>query len=1569
VSDDAIAIVGMSCVFPEASGVHAFWRNIVGGVDTIGDAPPAWDAPRYVDSGRIKTASGGWLRDLFRFEPHKFGIMPSSLDGGEPDQFLALRVAAEALADAGYLEGHDHRDTGIVLGHSTYLHRGQGTLIQNHIVVDQTIDLLRAVNPDLADDAVAEIRKLLSKSLPQCNTDIAPGLVPNVMTGRIANRLNLKGPNYLVDAACSSSLLAVGAAIDELRAGRSSLMLAGGVNASLPPEVSVIFTQLGALSGRGKVRPFETGSDGTLLGEGLGVVVLKRLPDALRDGDRVYAIVRGVAQASDGRGGGLLAPTVEGETLAIRRAYDTTGIDPLTVGLVEAHGTGIPLGDKTEIAALTNVFGQREDPAPCLPIGSVKSMISHCIPAAGIAGLIKTALALHHKVLPPTLCDEVNPELGIAAPLYVNTKAAPWIQSSDTPRRAGIDSFGFGGINAHAILEEAPAAARKPERAAPWDCELLVFSAADKAALVQRLEAFAESCRAHPEWRLDEIAAALARPAQESAESHRLTLVVDDLAGLDKSIARAVKRLEDSDKPRWTTRDGAVYAAQPLGGQLAFIFPGEGSQYLGMLADLAMAMPDVREWLDFWAGLYGEAPGHRRTDVAFPPAATLTPERRAELEARLHHMDVGSESVFVGGQAMHAVLRRLGIRPDAMLGHSSGESSALAASGAIPWTQPAELGAHIRLLNAVYRRILEDGKIPTGALLTVGALDLATVQEHIAAVDSSIVVAMHNCSNQLVLFGTRASIDVLFDRLANAGGICVLLPFDRGYHTSTFQSASEAFREYYDAIELGTPNVPLYSCATADRFPSEVASIRDLAAAQWSTTVRFQDTIEKMFADGFTTFVEVGPSGNLTSFVNGILSGKDYLALASNVRRRGGLEQLLAVVGTVWAEQRPVELARLFEGRAIESIDLEGASKPSSKSIVLDNTMPKIRLGEADLARLRELVQVPAIAPAPEPVAEAPVDSVMPEYFRLMHTFLEQQTRVLETWQAYNVDVRTADETPTLAAYTSFLDTIVEHDHEHVVAHCHLAVDRDAFLRDHVLSGPVSRDGSLLGLSCVPLMVSLEILAEACALLTGRIDVRVIENVRATDWIALDEGTVGLQVRARVLDGEQRCFAELISANGAVIVSAELSFALDEVRCPALAPLSEHRSSVWNDEGLYTCGMFHGPLFQSIRHLHGWDDAGIDAQLSRVPLRGFFAEGDQPAFVLNPVLLDATGQLAAYWIAQFSGVEFNSFPSTIERIELYVPCPEDLPDLQLLARQRVHDPALATDMNAPRSWDFECVDAHGQPLLRITNLQNVYFPVPLRFYETRRDPLHGWLGHPTRVPGRDAVLLWELPMLPEIFCGQSSGIFLRILAHLYLSAEERTQWQAQTGNIRRRREWLLGRAAIKEAVRYWIYRNTGELLHPAEVVVLHDHLGAPYVDGAWRGTLADSPSVSLSHDAHVCMVALADAVCRIGVDREAIGRIRKPELVVAALTPGEQTLLLGLDEASAQDRLLRIWCAKEAAAKFLGIGLQGVPALFEVQFADSGSDTAWVAHAESSVHVDLIRDDTSIIALASERQS
>ncbi|MBK1615582.1 beta-ketoacyl synthase [Rubrivivax gelatinosus] len=1581
---ESIALIGMACIFPDAPDLQAFWNNILDGVDAVGDPVPEWGAERYLADGRIKTPRGGWLKDLYRFDPREFGIMPNSVDGGEPDQYLALRIARDALADAGYLGAQvDHRDTGIILGHSTYLHRGQVTVIQHNIVLDQTMELLKAALPGLDAAAEAELRRSLLAKLPPHGADTAPGLVPNVMTGRIANRLNLKGPNYLVDAACSSSLLAVSAAVDELRAGRSRMMLAGGVNASLPADVSTIFTQLGALSARGRVRPFETGSDGTLLGEGLGMVVLKRLSDALADGDRIYAVLRGIGQASDGRGTGLLAPSVDGETLSIRRAYEHSGVDPATVGLIEAHGTGIPLGDKTEIAALANVFGPRRGAGGSIAIGSVKSMISHCIPAAGVAGLIKTALALHHRVLPPTLCEQVNPDLGLErTPLFVNTEARPWIAPLGQPRRAGVDSFGFGGINTHAIVEQAPASAARPLLLARWPFELCVLSAADAPSLAAAAETLAAALAREPRWALDEVAAALA--AADRGGPARLAIVAKSREALAKGLAQALPKLRSAGDKAFATRGGVCYSPRPLDGKLAFLFPGEGSQYLGMFADLAPCFDELREWLDFWRGLYDDLPGDTRTDIVYPPASELTPERRKQLEARLHDMDVGSEAVMIGGQAMYSLLRALGVEPDVMLGHSSGESSALAASGALATDDRGLLASFIRDLNAVYAQVMAEGRIPTGALLAVGALPAAMVHETVAATGLAIDVAMDNCANQLVLYGTRDAIDTVQARLTAIGAICMPLPFDRGYHTPSFGAMSAAFAEHYKAIKLAAPRVPLYSCASAGLFPQTPAAVRKLAAAQWSQTVRFRETVQNMVADGVRCFVEVGPSGNLTAFVDDILADQPHLALASNQRRKHGLEQLLATLAQLWVHGRPMSLQALYTRRRIAVVDLTQPAPALRVAPLLANTMPVLHLDDADRALLRRVGGGVPAAPAPTAVEAAPqpmpaaateaasdaVDdgeaaaraAVMADYFATMRAFLAQQQTLLEGWQSGAAAEAAPAEAGDPSAWAPFLDEIVESGATRLVARCRLGLHQDAFLRDHVLSGRGSdTDPELSGLACVPLMVSLEIMAEAAALLAGTTAFASIEQVRAFDWIALDDEALELDVVAEAVAGEPGLWRATLSQHGATAVTALLRQA-SQPRLAALPALAAPRAARWDGQAIYDVGMFHGPIFQSLAHVRGWDEGGIDCELTDCSLAGFFDGQTLPAMVLNPVLLDAMGQLAACWVAEHVGTDFNCFPSTIERIELLAEQPAAEAGLVLRGRQQPVDAAQAGDIAAARRWQFEACTADGRPLVRVDGLVNVFFHVPHRFYQLRRDPLGGWLGAPLAPAG--GTRLWQLENLPEAFCAQSNAIFLRMLAHATLAWEERDAWRALPENPRQRRQWLLGRLALKELVRHWLHERSGQLVYPSDVVVGHDAQGAPFVDGWWVDELAPRPAVSLTHGARWNVAALREDGAAVGVDAEEIGRVQRPDLLEAAFTPAERAWLQAQPVASHGDALLRLWCAKEAAAKCLGTGLQGAPEAFAVTFESGVADRARVTRGDIMVPVLLQFVGNSVVAVA-----
>jgi malonyl CoA-acyl carrier protein transacylase/phosphopantetheinyl transferase len=1005
------------------------------------------------------------------------------------------------------------------------------------------------------------------------------------------------------------------------------------------------------------------------------------------------------------------------------------------------------------------------------------------------------------------------------------------------------------------------------------------------------------------------------------------------------------------------------------------MFPGEGSQYPGMFADLALHFDAVRTWFDFWRSIYNDPPGEGRTDIVFPPESELTDSRRAELEKRLHDMDVGSEAVFIGSQAMRALLKAMGVQPDVMVGHSTGESSALAASGAMDYNNFDQLAYFIKELNQVYQGVLGDGNIPTGVLMSVGALSQSTVEEHITALNDGIVIAMDNCSNQLVLFGEKTSIDALQSALITAGGICMPLPFDRGYHTPQFSSMSKVFLDYYKRIGLKKPRTPLYSCATADLFPADEDSVRKLAAGQWSTKVRFRETIAKMHRDGVRYFVEVGPSGNLSAFVNDILSGKEHLAVAMNLRRKNDVEQLLISLAHLYVNGKQVKLEKLFRSRSVKALELEkGLRDVQPHGMPLDNTMPVVHLDDTDRARLKEILLPPEPAVDKTRPASPELDTlfsandasaddrVMSDYFSLMRGFLDQQRRVLE--QAGMSSETVPEEAPALADPTPFLTSINALDEHHLEAACRLSVYEDNFLRDHILSGAVSDDApDLLGLSCVPLMVSLEIMAEACAVLAGSTAVTVIENIEALAWIALDDGELTLTVRAEAIDGDYNKIRAHLINDGSVAVTADFCFGADW-RASPLPALAEKRAFRWEARELYHIGMFHGPIFQSIDSVHGWSEQGIDAGLSNVALDGFFDGNTATALVLNPVLLDALGQLSAYWIAQQVGTDFNCFPSTIERIELYQPCPQNMAGLTLRARQQTLDPD-DTNIAAPRAWQFECLDSQGQPLLSTTNLVNVYFPVPHAFYEVRRDPLNGWLGQPLKSRGHQNVTLWRLPHFSDEFCTQSGGIFLRILAQAVLSFEERERWRELKGNLRHRLKWLFGRICIKEAVRYWIFQQAETLLYPSDIVVLHDELGAPYVDGWWNEEIVQAPEVSLSHNVQLSLAAVSSPHYPVGIDTENIGRFKSTDLIEGSLAACERTLLRGVAGHELSEKVLRMWCAKEAAAKYLGTGLKGTPEKFEVSFLDDDWKRAHVKHDKYVIEVALGFENNSIIALAS----
>ena len=910
-----IAIVGMSGLFPKAPDIDVFWSNILNKVDAVTDSPEGWLGngdifdPTSDDISKIYTRKGGFLGDLGRFDARAFGTMPLSIEGSQPDQFLALKLAHDALVDAGMTPGQfDGTKTGVILGMAVHAHRANTNGIQQFWFEPQMREIFTQLFPGMEPERIEAALELFHGSVPKIAPDAVPGLIPNILTGRIANRLDLMGPNYIIDAACASTLITIDLAMNELRSGNADVMLAGGINTTTSPLVYAVFCSVDALSRDGLIRPFGQESSGTVLGEGAGIIVLKRLSDALDNGDRIHAVVKGSGQSSDGKSSGLMAPRREGAELAVRRAYEGSGIDPSTIGLVEAHGTGISLGEKVEVDALRGVFGEGNGSVPQVAIGSVKSMIGHCIPAAGSASVIKTVLALQNRVIPPTLAGEVSSESGLeSTPFYVAEEARPWIQSSPLPRRAAVNSFGFGGINAHLILEESPvgrerdpttAFFRPVPEARPAE-QVFAFAGKDQADLRETLVAFSVPDQSQ----FANVSAALLQDAKGPARLAIVSTTPDDLA---KKIKTAAQKLEAPDAASMRTRNGIYYEPAPIDGKIVFLFPGEMAQYTDMLKEATRAIPAIREWFEDISSISEDRRDVRLQDVIYPPDNMITDEARQALGGLMHQVDYGSEMVFAADQAIAATLRAVGIEPDSVLGHSTGENAALVASGKLALDRPGVLNM-IADMNVAFDEVAEDGSVPNGVLLTVAALDNEKLAQ-ICTGFPDIHFTMDNCPNQAILFGSDTDMDQLQEKVAAEGAICTRLPISWGYHTEFVRPMAEKFRKLFADIEHQDSPITLWSCVTAQPFPTGRDEIIETAVSQYVSKVRFTDSILNLYEDGHRIFIECGPGSNLTAFVGDILGDKPYLAVSADNKRRGFLPQLKHLIAQVFVTGRDLQV-------------------------------------------------------------------------------------------------------------------------------------------------------------------------------------------------------------------------------------------------------------------------------------------------------------------------------------------------------------------------------------------------------------------------------------------------------------------------------------------------------------------------------------------------------------------------------------------------------------------------------------------------------------------------------------
>lgn len=847
-----VAIVGMAAVFPGACDLATYWSNILAGVDAITEVPSTrWD-PAYYDpqaaatrpGDRFYCHRGGFIEDA-PFDPTRHGIAPATVSDAEPDQLLALHVAAEAVTDAGgQAQLGDRSRVGVILGRGAYLSAGLARLDQRVRTANQLVTTLRELLPNIDDGELDRVRTCFQSRLRLPEPGSAIDLMPNLVAARVANQLDVTGPAYTLDAACASSLIAIDHAVTELATGRCDVVLAGGVHHCHDITLWSLLSQLGALSRSQQIRPFHRCADGILIGEGTGMVVLKRLADA--GNDQIYAVIRGTGVVSDGRTSDRMRPHAEGQVRAMETAWRAARLDPAEPGalaLLEAHASATTAGDETELASLTQVFGPPNGAGRDIGIGSVKSMIGHTLPAAGIAGLIKAALAVHHGVLPPTLhLDDPHPALARTRFIPV-TEAGPWPASGRTPRRAAINAFGFGGVNAHTILEQPPGVRRRQRARHSGPERVLLLTGTTPAEVARQL-------RAPDSALLDRDDAA----TPPEGGPCRLAIVAPTPRRL--GLAR---RIAAQGTP-WRGRDDIWFTPTPLHqqpspGRLAFVFPGLEQGFEPRVDDVADHFGLDRPHL----GDTGELGQH-------------------------------GLGVFTVGRLLNAALRELRVVPDLVAGHSVGEWNAMTAAGVHPRRAVEEFittfdPAALRVPGVVF------------AALGCGAQQAA---EAIGDVDD-VVVSHDNCPHQSMICGAQAAVLTVLNRVRAAGVTGQILPFRSGFHSPMLKPYLDRIVDIFAKVPVRTPVCPIWSATTVDRYPDDPAHIRELAARHLVEPVRFGPLVRRLYEVGVRAFVQVG-TGSLPAFVTDSLSGLPHLTITANTPRRSGVEQLRRVAAAVWVE-------------------------------------------------------------------------------------------------------------------------------------------------------------------------------------------------------------------------------------------------------------------------------------------------------------------------------------------------------------------------------------------------------------------------------------------------------------------------------------------------------------------------------------------------------------------------------------------------------------------------------------------------------------------------------------------
>lgn len=869
--DTSIAITGLGAMFPRALNVSEFWSNIVLGTDCLSELPEELHSHNLADKkdlGGRKFLRGGVL-PAFDFDPMEFGIPPDSLESISVQQLASLVVAKEALQDA-RIVGNEcneyNRDRiGVILGSAI---GATAYSLNNRIAIKEMTGILAAMG--IEERLVDEFRQRATTKEVEWRSESFTGYLANITAARIANKFNFKGPNYTVDAACASSLCALQQAVEALLRHECDVVLTGGVSTNTPLSY-MSYAKSQVFSPSNSIRPYSADADGTMIGDGIGMIVLKRLDDAVACNDRIYAVIKNVCISSDGNAESIFAPSTKGQYEVLKKCYEESGIDPGSIGLVEGHGTGTVRGDRSEIDALGRLFSDQSIDRSSIALGSIKSQIGHTRIAAGAAGIIKAALALYHRTLPPTIGVSV-PVNGIEeSALYLNLETRPWIYREQIPRRAAVNSFGFGGVNAHAILEDYPLNGQ-PDTVNTGMPKCFVVSAETKADLSEKLSRLLAELehinRADLQnvlVRFDEVQIAPSRV--------RIGFVVESFDSIRNDLSKSLSILKQNDDAYWEHPTGIYYQStgEPEESRVAVLFPGQGSQYPLMGSDLCMHFSELHKAfgeMDIAFGKFED--GLRLSDLVYPRTTKDALEASRNL---LNRTKYTQPVLATFCSALYDIFDHQGLNADYFIGHSFGELTALWAAGVLSRDEFYQS-------SIVRGNVMEDCRISDideGKMLAIK--NYSKELDEIINTFSSVEVSNINSNSQIVVAGSSSEINRLQVSLEKTGVESVLLNTPKAFHTTFVRSAEFEFKKYLGSVNLSAPKKGVISNRYGELYSGGTKETIETLSSQISNTVHFRQSICKAYDLGVRVFIELSPNKVLSSFVENILDGRPYRAV------------------------------------------------------------------------------------------------------------------------------------------------------------------------------------------------------------------------------------------------------------------------------------------------------------------------------------------------------------------------------------------------------------------------------------------------------------------------------------------------------------------------------------------------------------------------------------------------------------------------------------------------------------------------------------------------------------------